>query len=302
MSLDQKMATSALIEILVRVPLDVPVPAVSRTFHKIWTSDAFLQARRAFGTELKRLTPDNSKDLLLAMRRLVQRFRRGKCAGSVRVEFRQLEEGDKPSMSFDDPYFRFLQLRDGGVQIPAEPMEEELYLNGLDPVGGGAVRNAWWAAVRSVLDGTAIPSDAQILLLGDRRMGGRSAYSLIMGLVWTGKDYGVLKCHLDPAYLDCNMEACGGIQAGPVAAALEKLEESDMKSFNDFAGEFEDAINTVTEVATWTDEWSYPILPDDSDDDELDEFDEEKVEKIFQVKEAPDCLGPWWIDPAVSQD
>jgi len=285
------------VEILVRVPLDAPVPAVSRTFHAIWTSEAFLRARRA----LLHLLRPNSKDLLLATRRLVQRFRRGKCPGSVRVEFRELEEGDKPSMSFDDPYFRFLQLRDGGVQIPAEPMEEDLYLNGLDPVGGGPVRNAWWAAVRSVLDGTAIPSDARILLLGDRRMGGRSAYSLIMALVWTGKDYGVLKCHLDPAYLDCAMVAWWGIQAGPVDAALDKLEKSEgMKSFNDFEGEFEDAINTMTKGATWTDEWSYPNELDDDDDD--GEFDEEKAEGTFQVFEAPDCLGPWWIDPAVSQD
>ena len=302
MSLDQKLSTSALIEILLRVPLDVPVPAVSRTFHAIWTSEAFLQARRAFGTELQLLRPRNSKDLLLAMRRVVQRFRCRTCPGSVRVEFRHREKGEKPSMSFDDPYFRFLQLRDGGVQIPAEPMEEDLYLNGLDPVGGGPVRTAWWAVVRSVLDGTAIPSNARILLLGDRRMGGRSAYSLIMALVWTGKDYGIVKCHLDPAYLDCTMEAWGGIQAQPVAAALEKLEKSKgMKSFKDFAGKLEDAINTMTKGATWTDEWSYPTLGDDSDD-EPDEFDEEKAEKIFQVFEAPDSLGPWWIDPAAHQD
>ena len=297
-SLDQELSTSALIEILVRVPFDAPVPAVSRAFRTIWTSEAFLEARRAFGIELQLLRPRNSKDLLLTARRVVQRFRCRNWPGSVRVEFRLLEEGEKPSMSFKDPYFKFLQLRDGGVQIPAEPMEEDLYLNGLDPVGGGPVRTAWWAAVRSVLDGTAIPSDARILLLGDRRMGGRSAYSFVLALVWTGKDYGVVKCHLDPTYLSCSMVACGGIQAGPASAALEKLEKSNgMKSFKDFAGKFEDAINTMTKGATWTDQWSYPT----SDDDD-DEFDDQKLEEIFRVLEAPDCLGPWWIDAAVSQE
>ena len=217
-SLDQELSTSALIEILVRVPFDAPVPAVSRAFRTIWTSEAFLEARRAFGIQLQLSRPRNSKDLLLTARRVVQRFRCRNWPGSVRVEFRQLEEGEKPSMSFKDPYFKFLQLRDGGVQIPAEPMEEDLYLNGLDPVGGGPVRTAWWAAVRSVLDGTVIPSDARILLLGDRRMGGRSAYSFVLALVWTGKDYGVVKCHLDPTYLSCSMVACGGIQAGRVGS------------------------------------------------------------------------------------
>lgn len=94
------------------------------------------------------------------------------------------------------------------------------------------------------------------------------------------------------------MVACGGIQAGPVSEALEKLEKSNgMKSFKDFAGKFEDAINTMTKGATWTDQWSYPT----SDDDD-DEFDDQKLEEIFRVLEAPDCLGPWRIDAAVSQE
>ena len=68
------------------------------------------------------------------------------------------------------------------------------------------------------------------------KLAGRSSYSLAMALVWTGQDYGVLKCHLDPAYLDCTMTCGGGIKEEYVKAALGVFlrKSQKMKTFNAF--------------------------------------------------------------------
>ena len=68
------------------------------------------------------------------------------------------------------------------------------------------------------------------------KLAGRSSYSWAMALVWTGQDYGVLKCHLDAAYLDCTMICSGGIKEQYVKAALGVLlrKSHRMKTFNEF--------------------------------------------------------------------
>ena len=68
------------------------------------------------------------------------------------------------------------------------------------------------------------------------KLAGISSYSLAMALVWTGQDYGVLKCHLDPAYLDCTMTCGGGIKEEYVKAALGVFlrKSQKMKTFNAF--------------------------------------------------------------------
>ena len=129
---------------------------------------------------------------------------------------------------------------------------------------------------------------------GERRLGGRSAYSLAMALVWTGKDYGVLKCHLDPAYLDCSIVCGGGIKERAVRAALEKLEKSKASSFKAFLAAFETALDRMMKCRSWADEWSYPPLEDEEDEDRIDDYyqDEEILESYFRALDEPD-LGSW---------
>ena len=111
----------------------------------------------------------------------------------------------------------------------------------------------------------------------------RSAYSWVMAVVWTGRDYGVLRCHLDPTYMDCDM-TCGGGIAQSAGTVLETLlqESQGMKSFTAFMAEFDDATQEMLSKAQWTDHWSW----DDED------ASDEQLEAVFNASEVPG-LGEW---------
>mmetsp|Transcript_3119 Transcript_3119/g.7253 ORF Transcript_3119/g.7253 Transcript_3119/m.7253 type:complete len:295 (-) Transcript_3119:128-1012(-) len=263
----------------------------SKALKAISESDWLLEVRRSCVVVVK---PTTGKDLAKAAGRLVDGFLKPDSfpMDSVRLEWEKLEKGDKKSTSFDSPYYRFLQLRVGGIQGYPEPFEQDLYINGLDPKEDGPARKtrkAWWASVRSVLDGLPIPPNARILLLGDRRLGGRSAYSFVMAMVWTGSDYGVLKLHMDPTYLAGDMICAGGIKENIATSALSVLLERSAKvnSFHELAEEFETAADKMAEHQAWDDQWTYPPMEDDRFYQDV-----ETLESHFSVTEKPD-LGPW---------
>ena len=137
----------------------------SKALKAISESERLLEARRSGLVVVK---PKTGKDMAKAAGRLVEGFLKPDSfpMDSVRLEWKKLEKGDKKSMSFKSPYYKFLQLRVGGIQASPEPFEQDLYINGLDPKEAGSARKAWWASVRSVLDGLPIPPKARVLLLG----------------------------------------------------------------------------------------------------------------------------------------
>ncbi|CAK9014494.1 unnamed protein product [Durusdinium trenchii] len=296
-SLDQKLPAGSLVEILSHLPVtsQPPMRSTSQAFKGIMTSPLFRQVRPK---EVLVVKPKTAKKMVNVASNLINGFMTPDSlpvVDSIRLEWEKTEVGDKKSMSFKNPFYKFLQLRVGGQQANAEPFEEELYLNGLDPKGAEpALRKAWWASVRSVLDGLPIPESARILLLGDRRLGGRNAYSLVMALVWTGSDYGVLKCNLDPAYLDCNMHCSGGIKENTVTAALGVLLKRAHKinTFKTFAAAFETALNKMIDDHAWGDEWVYPPLDGEPDEDPDVYFDEDTMDGYFKTFDQPD-LGSW---------
>lgn len=302
-SLDQRLPALSLVEIVASLPVasQPQMKSTSRVFKDIMESERFVQIRRSHPIEVVVVKPKTGKNLVTVASRLVDAFMKSDSEStlplveSIRVEWAKAEVGDKKSMSFDNPFYKFLQLRVGGEQAPP-PFEHDLCINGLDPKGAGRLRKAWWASVRSVLDGLPIPRCARVLLLGERRLGGRSSYSLAMALVWTGQDYGVLKCHLDPAYLDCTVTCGGGIKEQYVKAALGVFlrKSQKMKTFNAFAEAFESALNDMMEHKNWEEDWSYPPMGEsDDDEDNLDTFyEEEAMESYFQAFDKPD-LGTW---------
>lgn len=291
-SLDQRLPALSLVEILACLPVasQPRMKSTSRVFKDIMESERCVQTRRSHPIEVVVVKPKTGKGLAKVASRLVDAFMKSDSEStlplveSIRVEWEKAE------------FYKFLQLRVGGEQAPPRPFEQDLYINGLDPKGAGRLRKAWWASVRSVLDGLPIPLSARVLLLGERRLGGRSSYSWAMALVWTGQDYGVLKCHLDAAYLDCTMICSGGIKEQYVKAALGVLlrKSQRMKTFNEFAEAFESALNDMMEHKKWEEDWSYPPMGEgDDDEDDLDTFyEEETMESYFQAFEKPD-LGTW---------
>ena len=288
-SLDRLAALSVQI---VSLPMDSqkPMKSTSKGFKEM-QSDSH-QIRKSYPKELLVVKPQSGEAMAKLSGRLINAFMDPASMpidSSIRLELEEIETGDKRSMSFEKPYYKFMQLRMGGKQTSTEDFED-IHFNGLDPKEAGVLRKAWWAAVRSVLDGLPIPDSARILLLGVRRFGGRSAFSYVMALVWTGKDYGVLKCHMDPTYLDCNMVCSGGVKEEVVTKALNGLKESKTKSFNDFAEAFETAVNEIMDSQEWEDQWSYP--PMDVEDTDAYYQNEDILESYFHAFEQPD-LGSW---------
>eukprot|EP00438_Fugacium_kawagutii_P024528 Skav231379 [mRNA] locus=scaffold1586:834683:835594:- [translate_table: standard] len=286
--------------------------ATCKNFKGLMESDCFVQGRKSCGLQVLVLMLKSGKMMAKLGCKLLNAFLHPESLpvmDSIRIESEELEKGDRPSMSFEKPYYRFLQLRVGGVQVPGQSMGADLYVNGLDPVEAGPLRKAWWA-VRSVIDGLAIPPDARILLIGDRRLGSRSGYSGLLALVSTGNDFGVLKCHLDPASLDCCMVCGGGIQKETVKQALRALisgrlerhgrfearrkPSSKIDSFLQFIFAFEVAINKMLDSARWNDQWSYFSRDAFDGYSNPDQFfqDESKLQSYLSVRERPD-LGPW---------
>ena len=114
-----------------------------------------------------------------------------------------------------------------------------------------------------------------------------------MALVWTGNDYGVLKCHLDPTYPDCSIVCAGGIKEKTVRAALDKLlKKKEESSFKGFPADFETAVHKMMKSRAWADEWTYPPMEDDDDEERLDAYyqDENILESHAFDKQD---VGPW---------
>ena len=180
-SLDQRLPALSLVEILACLPVasQPQMRSTSRVFKDIMESERFVQTRRSHPIEVVVVKPKTGKGLAKVASRLVDAFMKSDSESnlplveSIRVEWEKAEAGDKKSMSFDKPFYKFLQLRVGGEQAPPRPFEHDLCIKGWDPKGAGHLRKAWWASVRSVLDGLPIPPSARVLLLGERRLGGQ---------------------------------------------------------------------------------------------------------------------------------
>ena len=299
-SLTHKLSGSALLEALVRVPLatHANVQACCRDLHGLLSSEAFARRRAAsgFGPELH-VRPLQGAVLAKHILALLKEFL-DPTPGfeSLRFESTKLESGDKPSHSFEKPYYRFVQLRVGGTQVPQKPMNRELYLDGLDPKGSTPrLRDAWWAVARSIFDGTPVPPSVRILMLGVRRHGGRSAYALNLALVWTGSEGGFVQCSMDPTYLDCGVRVCGGLSKEKLEAALKGLQASSHQTFDDCFDAFSEAADELGKVAGWQEEWQYQF--DDSDDDGEEDNqngDEDRMQSTFAAPCAKDrtwCFG-----------
>jgi len=168
-SLDQRLPALSLVEILACLPVasQPRMKSTSRVFKDIMESERCVQTRRSHPIEVVVVKPKTGKGLAKVASRLVDAFMKSDSEStlplveSIRVEWEKAE------------FYKFLQLRVGGEQAPPRPFEQDLYINGLDPKGAGRLRKAWWASVRSVLDGLPIPLSARVLLLGERRLGGR---------------------------------------------------------------------------------------------------------------------------------
>lgn len=173
-SLDQRLPALSLVEILACLPVasQPRMKSTSRVFKDIMESERCVQTRRSHPIEVVVVKPKTGKGLAKVASRLVDAFMKSDSEStlplveSIRVEWEKAEAGDKKSMSFDKPFYKFLQLRVGGEQAPPRPFEQDLYINGLDPKGAGRLRKAWWASVRSVLDGLPIPRSARFLVVG----------------------------------------------------------------------------------------------------------------------------------------
>eukprot|EP00438_Fugacium_kawagutii_P009223 Skav224568 [mRNA] locus=scaffold4295:192200:193015:- [translate_table: standard] len=265
-------------------------------------SECFLQIRRSFGMQILVFKPETDEALTNLGLKLVEAFLQPKSApvsDSIRVVSDLGTRATSWDANLDSAFYScFLQLRVGGAQAPAAPMGD-LFMNGLDPVGGGAIRRAWWAGVRSVIDGLPIPPDARVLLIGDRYLGD-SAGCLVMALISTGNDYGVLKCYLRDS-MDCCMVCGGGIKEKLVKQELGSLIKCKSRNmvniFEEFLLAFEVSINGMMNSASWSDEWTYPptsIMEDDRSDIDFDDFyEEDMLESYFHVLDQPDDVGPW---------
>ena len=168
-----RLSTEALVEIFSYLPCSKD-DTVKSTSKKV--KDAMESAKMAWDScEQLILKPKTVGKVMTLVSSVLEAFLKPEKmprVSSVRVESEMLEEGDKKSASCDNPYYRFLHLRVGQHE-GQEAMSEGLYLNGLDPKNHQRIRKAWWSSVRAVWDGLDIPKGVKILLLGDRRHGGR---------------------------------------------------------------------------------------------------------------------------------
>lgn len=309
-SLDQRLPAVALAEIFSLVPVatHLDLKATCKNLRDLMGSECFLQIRRSgHGMQILVLKPETDEALANLGVKLVEAFLQPKSApvsDSIRIVSENLDTRATSWDALDSAFCScFLQLRVGGAQAPAEPMGD-LLMNGLDPVGGGAIRRAWWAGVRSVIDGLPIPPEARVLLTGDRYLGD-TACCLVMALISTGSDYGVLKCYLHDS-MDCCMVCGGGIKEKLVKQELGSLVKCKswnmVNTFEEFLSTFEVAINGMMDSAEWSDEWTYPptsIMEDDESDEsdiDFDDFFEEgMLEFYFHVLDQPDDVGPCWF-------
>lgn len=86
-------------------------------------------------------SPETEEALASLGVKLVETFlqpQSARVSDSIRIVSDTRATSDASESAF---YSCFLQLRVGGAQAPAEPMGD-LFMNGLDPVGGGAIRRA----------------------------------------------------------------------------------------------------------------------------------------------------------------
>lgn len=154
-----------------------------------------------------------------------------------------------------------------------------------------------------MIDGLPIPPAARVLLKWDRYLGD-TACCLVMALISTGSEYGVLKCYLHDS-VDCCMVCGGGIKENLVKQELRSLvkcKSGKVNTFEEFLSAFEVAINGMMDSASWSDEWTYPptgIVEDEESDESGIDFDdfyeEDMLEFYFHVLDQPDDVGPWYF-------
>eukprot|EP00438_Fugacium_kawagutii_P004316 Skav229424 [mRNA] locus=scaffold2297:255178:256128:+ [translate_table: standard] len=314
-SLDRSLSVWALAEIVSFVPVTSHwcLRTTCKDIRSIMGSECFARARQSLGMQVLVLRLESREMLAKFGYELVEGFLHPELLpviDSIRIEPEFFEW--KPWSSFcghlEEGLYRFLQLRVGGVQVPAQQMHYLFPVDRLDPVEAGPLRRAWWDGVRSVINGLAIPPDARILLLGKaeqeffRNMHCERSVrddNVIMALVSTGNDFGVLKFVLERfPKMVCSMVCGGGIQEETVKQALRSLisgrlprrgrfearrkPSSKIDSFSKLIDAFEVAVDKMLDSAQWNAEWN---------NDGCDRFDSR-----FSVHERPD-LGPWCFGP-----
>ena len=132
-SFHQRLPFLASVEILSVLPASSlrNVRSTSKTVRAMMESTVFQEAVRLRPKELVVVRAGTGKKMVQQARNLINAFMTPSCPmQSVRLELEKLEEGDKKSMSFESPYYKFLQLREGGEQAHAVPFEHDLQLNG----------------------------------------------------------------------------------------------------------------------------------------------------------------------------
>lgn len=285
---------NALMETMARVPLmsQGPVKATCWNLKQLLISSAFYKVRMdsGWGPEIRISRVASSKYMIDRALHLVEMFLHQQACESARIELEALEDGDKPSASHDAPYFKYAQFRAGGAQVPAEPMQQDLYLDLLDPKDGSErLREAWWAVARSIFDGTPVPASVRILALGARRHGGRSAYSQIRALVWTGSQCGYLICSMDPAYMDVSMSIHGGLSEEWMRTSLTSFLGNAKRdgTFNELLHDFPCMLESPElGSSTWSDVWEFD---QDMNEDGIDEEAQEGyLDTIFGVEKRAD--------------
>ena len=119
----------------------------------------------------------------------------------------------------------------GGKTNPKDFEDISNFHFGLGPKEAGILRKAWWVA--SVLDGLPMTRHE----------------SYIMALVRTGKDYGVLKCHMEATYFACSTDC---------------------------------SARSVMDSQEWGDQWTYPAM----DAEDMDAYDFRAFEQQIWVHGA----------------
>ena len=301
-ALGQKLSGSALVEVLVRVPLasHAQARACCRDFLAILTSETFARNRvvSGYGPEVC-ICHSSSSGVFKGALRLLKAFLEPRPGiENIRFETEGVHKGEK--------VYKFAQLRVGGPQVPPGPMGRKLRLERVDPRGASrCLRDAYWAVMRSVYDGSPIPPAARILVIGNREEASDGQSSMALAVVWTGSEGGVVKSSYASEWPDCSITACGGVPERDMRTALASILQPAMKklrSFGELLHAFEDGLNSMEESSSWQDEWDYDIYGD-GEDDRQDESGEESAEMSEEDSIDPEDLELFTFDaPARTDD
>ena len=254
------LSGSGLVEVLARVPLAShnEVQACCQDFRAILRSSMFLQHRTVggYGPEIYTARCSEAGIVRGALHLLTAFMEPLPGIENVCFERDGVHQGER--------FYHFVQLRVGGPQVPPSPFNRHLYLDRVDPIGASRrLRDAYWAVVRSVFDGSPIPLAARIFILGkkeeaDQEDGNSSAMAL--AVVWTGSEGGVVKTAYDSSWPDCGISACGGVSKNDMQSALASLQQlapGKRPSFTALLEAFEKSLNAMEEGAGWQEEWDY---------------------------------------------